>query len=81
MVAFRQSPQRKSQASRGCWGNAMYHLMLGDELSSAEAHRTGFVPEIVPAGQQMERAMEPARIIAGNAPPGTRVTKSGTQAQ
>jgi len=61
--------------SRAGWGNAMYHLMLCDEFSAAEAYRIGLVQEVVPAGQQVERAMEIARIIAANAPLGIQVTK------
>jgi enoyl-CoA hydratase len=61
--------------TRAGWGDAMYHLMLCDEFSAREAHRIGLVQEVVPAGQQVERAMELARIIAGNAPLGIQVTK------
>jgi enoyl-CoA hydratase/carnithine racemase len=61
--------------SRAGWGNAMYHLMLCDEFSAAEAYRIGLVQEVVPAGQQVERAMEIARAIAANAPLGVQVTK------
>jgi enoyl-CoA hydratase len=61
--------------TRAGWGDAMYHLLLCDEFSSAEAHRIGLVQEVVPAGRQVERAMELARIISRNAPLGIRVTK------
>lgn len=61
--------------SRTGWGNAMYHLMLCDEFGAAEAHRIGLVQEVTPAGRQIGRAMEIARIIAGNAPLGVQVTK------
>jgi enoyl-CoA hydratase/carnithine racemase len=61
--------------TRTGWGNAMYHLMLCDEFSAAEAHRIGLVQEVVPAGQQVDRAMALARIIAANAPLGIQVTK------
>jgi enoyl-CoA hydratase len=57
------------------WGDAMYHLLLVDEFGAAEAHRIGLVQEVVPAGQQIDRAMELAAIIAGNAPLGIQVTK------
>ena len=53
----------------------MYHLFLCDEFSAAEAYRIGLVQEIVEPGQQIDRAMELARIIASNAPLGIRVTK------
>ena len=61
--------------TRTGWGDAMYHLMLCDEFSSAEAYRIGLVQEVVPAGQQIARAMELATIIARNAPIGIQVTK------
>lgn len=61
--------------TRAGWGDAMYHLMLCDEFTSAEAYRIGLVQEVVPAGQQNERAMELARIISRNAPLGIQVTK------
>jgi enoyl-CoA hydratase/carnithine racemase len=61
--------------SRAGWGDAMYHLMLCDEFGAAEAHRIGLVQEVVPAGQQVERAMAVARIIAANAPLGVQATK------
>jgi enoyl-CoA hydratase len=61
--------------TRAGWGNAMYHLMLCDEFGPEEAFRIGLVQEVVPAGRQLERAMEIARIIAANAPLGVQVTK------
>ena len=60
---------------RAGWGNAMYHLMLCDEFSAAEALRIGLVQEVVPAGRQVERAMALAETIAANAPLGVQVTK------
>lgn len=61
--------------TRAGWGDAMYHLMLCDEFSAAEAHRIGLVQEVVPAGTQNERAMELAAIICHNAPLGIQITK------
>ena len=61
--------------SRAGWGNAMYHLMLCDEFGAEEAFRIGLVQEVTPVGRQVERAMEIAGIIAGNAPLGIQVTK------
>ena len=65
--------------ARSGWGNAMYHLLLCDEFSSAEAYRVGLVQEVVPAGQQVERAMALAGIIARNAPLGIQVTKESAR--
>ena len=61
--------------TRAGWGNAMYHLMLCDEFGAEEAYRIGLVQEVVPAGRQVERAMEIAQLIAANAPLGIQVTK------
>jgi enoyl-CoA hydratase len=60
---------------RAGWGDTMYHLMLADEFGAAEAYRMGLVQEVVPVGQQVERAMELAGMIAANAPLGVQVTK------
>ena len=62
--------------TRSGWGNAMYHLMLCDEFDATEALRVGLVQEVVPAGTQIERAMELARIITANAPLGIQVMKA-----
>ncbi|HKU97675.1 MAG TPA: enoyl-CoA hydratase-related protein, partial [Vineibacter sp.] len=61
--------------SRTGWGNAMYHLMLCDEFNAARALQIGLVQEVVPFGQQVERGLEIARLIAANAPLGIQVTK------
>ena len=52
------------------WGNAMRWLLTGEELGAAEAHRIGLVQEVVPAGQQLARAVEIAQLIARQAPLG-----------
>ncbi|MCP3373016.1 crotonase/enoyl-CoA hydratase family protein [Bradyrhizobium cajani] len=61
--------------SRAGWGDAMYHLFLCDEFSAERAHTIGLVQEVVPPGEQVERAMALAAIIARNAPLGIQVTK------
>ena len=61
--------------SRAGWGNAMYHLFLCDEFNAQRAREIGLVQEVVPAGQQIDRAMALAAIIARNAPLGIQVTK------
>ena len=61
--------------TRAGWGDAMYHLLLCDEFGATEAHRIGLVQEVVPVGQQIDRAMEVANLIAANAPRGIQVTK------
>ena len=61
--------------TRTGWGNAMYHLMLCDEFSAERALQLGLVQEVVPAGQQVDRAIALAQQIARNAPLGLRAMK------
>lgn len=61
--------------TRAGWGDAMYHLLLCDEFDAARAYKIGLVQEVVPPGQQVERAMAVAALIAQNAPLGIQVTK------
>lgn len=63
---------------RAGWGNAMYHLLTSDEFNAAEAHRCGFVQEVVPAGKQLDRALEIAELIAEGAPLAVRATKANS---
>lgn len=61
--------------TRTGWGNAMYHLMRADRFDAERALELGFVQEVVPHGQQLDRALELANEIAANAPLGVRATK------
>ena len=61
--------------TRAGWGDAMYHLLLCDEFNAQRACKIGLVQEVVAPGKQIERAMEIAQLIAGNAPMGIQVTK------
>lgn len=54
------------------WGNAMRYLLTGDEFGAAEAYRIGIVQEVVPHGQQYDRALAIAQTIAVQAPLGLR---------
>lgn len=56
------------------WGNAMRWLLTGDEFDAREAHRIGLVQEVVPPGQQKERALALAETVAKQAPLGVRAT-------
>ena len=56
------------------WGNAMRWLLTGEEFGAAEALRIGLVQEVVPAGSQLERAVEVARLVAAQAPLGVHGT-------
>ena len=53
---------------RAGWGNAMYHLLRADEFDAARARELGMVQEVVPVGQQIDRAHELAQEIAACAP-------------
>ncbi len=61
---------------RGGWGNAMYHLLLVDEFDAEEARRCGLVQEIVPAGTEVDRALELAEKICQLAPLAIQATKA-----
>lgn len=65
--------------TRTGWGNAMYHLFLCDQFDATEAYRLGFVQEVVPIGQHIDRAMELAWEICKNAPIGIRATKEAAR--
>ena len=51
------------------WGNAMRWLLTGEEYDAAEAHRIGLVQEVVKPGQQFDRALELATMIAEKSSP------------
>ncbi|MBL8377965.1 MAG: crotonase/enoyl-CoA hydratase family protein [Burkholderiales bacterium] len=53
---------------RAGWGNAQRYLLTGDEFNAAEAHRLGFVQEVVAAGREFDRALVLATTIAEQAP-------------
>lgn len=64
---------------RAGWGNAMYHLLTCDEFDAAEAYRIGLVQEVVPAGQQLERALALGQRIARQAPLAVQATKASAR--
>jgi enoyl-CoA hydratase/carnithine racemase len=64
---------------RGGWGNGMYHLLINDEFDAPEALRCGLVQEVVPAGRQLERAIELAEKIAELAPLAIQATKQSSR--
>ena len=55
-------------AERAGIGNALLHLLTGDEFNSAEALRLNFVQRVVPAGEQLSEALKIAETIAAQAP-------------
>jgi enoyl-CoA hydratase/carnithine racemase len=56
------------------WGNAMRFLLTAEEFGAQEAHRIGLVQEVVPVGQQLDRAIQIAELIAEQAPLGVQET-------
>lgn len=56
------------------WGNAMRWLLTADTFDAAEAYRVGLVQEVVPHGQQLERALEIAHRVAAQAPLAVQAT-------
>jgi enoyl-CoA hydratase len=62
-------------AERAGLGNALLHLLTGDEFGSAEALRLNFVQKVVPAGQQLAEALKIAQAIAEQAPQAVVATR------
>jgi enoyl-CoA hydratase/carnithine racemase len=58
---------------RAGWGNAMRYLLTGDEWDAETALRFNFVQEVVPVGQEYERARALALTIAQRAAPAAAV--------
>lgn len=56
------------------WGNAMRWMLTGELFDAAEALRIGLVQEVVPHGQQLERAVALAEAIAAQAPLAVQAT-------
>jgi enoyl-CoA hydratase len=54
---------------RAGWSNAMRWLLTGEEWDAATAYRLGMVQEVVPPGEEFDRAMAIARRIADIAAP------------
>ena len=61
------------------FGEAMYLMLTGDTLSVEEAHRLGFVHEVLEPEKLMPRAVEIAEAIGANAPLAVQGTKSVAQ--
>ena len=62
---------------RAGWGNAMYHLLRADEFDAQRALALGFVQEVVPVGDQIDRALELAEEVCECAPLAVREIKRG----
>ena len=55
-------------AERAGAGNALLHLLTGDEFGPTEALRLNFVQKVVPAGGELDEALKIAQAIAAQAP-------------
>ena len=55
-------------AERSGLGNALLHLLTGDEFGSAEALRLNYIQRVVPAGTEFMEALRIAQAIAEQAP-------------
>jgi enoyl-CoA hydratase/carnithine racemase len=61
------------------YGEAAYLMLTGDTLSVEDAHRLGFVHEVLEPDALMPRAVEIAEMIGANAPLAVQGTKAVTQ--
>jgi enoyl-CoA hydratase/carnithine racemase len=62
-------------AERAGMGNAMLHLLTGDEFDATEALRLHFVQKVVPAGTELDVALKLAQTIALQAPLAVEATR------
>jgi enoyl-CoA hydratase len=62
-------------AERAGLGNAMLHLLTGDEFGAAEALRLNFVQKVVTAGEELDEALRVADAIAAQAPLAVTATR------
>lgn len=56
------------------WGNAMLHLLTGDEFDAGEALRIGLVQDVREGGDHLERGEQVAQAIARQAPLAVQAT-------
>ena len=61
------------------WGNAMKHLLTGDEFDSGEALRIGLIQEVVAPGTERDRAVAIAERIATMAPLAVAATRESAR--
>ena len=62
------------------FGNAMFHLLRGDQFDAAEALRIGLVQEVVEDGEVDAGARALAHEVAVNAPLAVEATKASVLA-
>jgi enoyl-CoA hydratase/carnithine racemase len=61
------------------WANAMRWLLTGESFDAAEALRMGLVQEVVPHGDQRQRAQQIAEVIAAQSPLGVYATLASSR--
>lgn len=61
------------------YGEAVYLMLSGDTLSVEDAHRLGFVHQVLEPEELLPRAVEIAEMIRANAPLAGQGTKTVTQ--
>ena len=61
------------------YGEAVYLMLTGDTLSVEDAHRLGFVHQVLEPEELMPRAVEIAEMIGANAPLAVQGTKAVAQ--
>ena len=61
------------------YGEAVYLMLTGDTMSVEDAHRLGFVHQVLEPEELMPRAVEIAEMIGANAPLAVQATKTVAQ--
>ena len=61
------------------YGEAVYLMLTGDTLSVEDAHRLGFVHQVLEPAELMPRAVDIAEMIGANAPLAVQGTKTVAQ--
>ena len=63
------------------WSNAMRYLLTGDSFDAKTAKEMGLVTEVVPVGEELNRAIELANLIATQAPLAVQATLASARNQ
>ena len=59
--------------------NAMYHAMMGENISGTKAAEWGLVNEALPADKLKERVTEVAKVLLGKNPVALKATKDAVR--
>jgi enoyl-CoA hydratase len=63
------------------WSNAMRYLLTGESFDAMRAKEIGLVTELVPVGEELNRAIELANRIANQAPLAVQATLASARSQ